>query len=165
MVNASQCRDQLTKIEKVAVVMTLPSGVNKNDCEIILSREDDSGVPTEVVVKVPWSCRFLDGKSIFWSRDVNQAYGMHPETIDYEDSINSFRLNDDNVPKAIYTMELHIPVQTNPMTIISVERSFNPVFGGDKNNSMQKVLIIRLTGLRDNFASKHTVVGTTYESD
>ena len=70
-----------------------------------------------------------------------------------------------HIPNAIYTMQLPIPIQTNPMTISSVERSSNPVFGGDKNNPRQKVLILRLTGLRDNFAAKHTVVGTTYESD
>ena len=54
---------------------------------------------------------------------------------------------------------------SKPMTISSIERSFNPLIGGDKNNPRQKVLIFRLTGLRDNVAVKHTVVGTTYESD
>ena len=120
---------------------------------------------TEVVVKVPWSCRVLDGKSIFWSKDVNQAYGMYPEAISYEASINRFRINTDHVLKEIYTIELPIPVHTNPITISSVERSFNPVFDGDKNIARQKVLIIFFTRLRDNFAAKHTVVKTTYESD
>ena len=70
-----------------------------------------------------------------------------------------------HIPNAIYTMQLPIPIQTNPMTISSVERSSNPVFGGDKNNPRQKVLILRLTGVRDNFAAKPTLVRTTYESD
>ena len=70
-----------------------------------------------------------------------------------------------HIPKAIYTMQIPILIQTNPMTISSVERSSNPMFGGDKNNPRQKVLILCLTGLRDNVAAKHTVVGTTYGSD
>ena len=89
----------------------------------------------------------------------------NPETIEYEKSINQFRFNDEHIPKAIYTMQLPIPVHTNPMIISSVERSFNPVFGGDKNNPRQKVLILRFTGLRDKFAAKPTLVETTYESD
>ena len=107
----------------------------------------------EFAVKVPWSGIFCDGKSIFWSNDANQAYGIHPETIAYEEYINRFRLNADHIPNTIYTMKIPILVHTNPMTISSIESSFNLVLGEDKNNPMQKVLILLLTGLRDNFSA------------
>ena len=165
MVNVFEWTDHITKDKKVTVVMTLPSGVNKNDCEIKLTSGDDSGVSSECVIKVPWSSRFLDGKSIFWSSDAKDDYVKNPETIEYEKSLYKFRIKDSHIPNAIYTMQLPIPVQTNPMTISSIERSFNPVFGGNKNNPRQKVLILRFTGIRDNFAAKPTLVGTTYESD
>ena len=98
---------------------------------------DDSGTSTEVVVKVPWSARFCDSKTIFWKAGVDKAYGMHPEALEYERSINRFRLNETHVPKAIYKINLPIPVQTNPMTIDMIERSFNPVADGDKSNPKQ----------------------------
>lgn len=166
MSNVFEWVDPQTKDKKVTVVMTLPSGVNKNDCEINLTTgDDDSGTSTEVVVKIPWSARFCDSKTIFWKADADKSYGMHPEALEYERSINRFRLNNTHVPKAVYKIKLPSAVQTNPMTISSIQRSFNPVAGGDKNNPKQNVLIIRMTGLRDNFAATHISVGDTYDSD
>ena len=65
MVNVFQWVDHVTKDKKVTVVMTLPSVVNKKDCEINLTSGDESGVSTEVVIKVPWSSRFVMVKVFF----------------------------------------------------------------------------------------------------
>lgn len=157
--------DPKTKLKKVTVVLTLPSGVDTNTVKVLLNTPGDSGVTQEIVVKYPWSKRFMEAKTVFeTSENKGSEFYLHPESIEYEKSIDSMRANILHTPNACFRVHLPIPVQSAPNTFSQYTRSFAPKGKGDKNGPRQEVFIMRFTGVVDYFARTYATVSTKYES-
>ena len=157
--------DAVTKLKMVTVVLTLPSGAT--NVKIFVGGEEGSGVTSEVIVKYPWSNRFIEPKVIFGNKsNKNSEYWLHPEAIAFARHIDSMRKNIMQTPQVTYKIVLPIPVQTQVGTYSYMISKFSPFESTDtKQGGKQFVLIIRLTGVMDRFVTKYEPVLEVYDSD
>ena len=93
------------------MVLTILSGVDTNTVKVLLNTPGDSGVTQEIVAKYPWSKRFIEAKTVFeTSENKSTDFYLHPESIEYEKSIDSMRANILHTPNECFRVHLHIPV-------------------------------------------------------
>ena len=161
--------DPVSKMKKVTVVLTLPSGVK--NIKVLVGGAGGSGVTSEVIVKYPWNHSFMDPNVILKNKDnKNDSIFMGPEAVAFTKAINLHRENVEDLPEVTFKILLPIPVQTMPNSYTTSMKTFTPRNNDSSSASAtvdqkQKVLIVRLTGVVEKFHQKFDDVIEEFDSE
>lgn len=156
--------DPNTKLKKVTLTLTQPSGVNNELVKCLLNTPSESGVNQDIVVKYLWCKRFMDAKSIFDTKQNRGAkFYLHPESIEYEKSIDAMQANILHTPDACFRVHLPVSVHMAQNTFSQYTRLFAPKVKADKTVPRQEVFIMRFNGVVDYFDRTYTTLTTKYE--
>ena len=75
--------DPESKLKKVTVVMTLPSGTK--NVKVLVGTVEGTGITSEIIIKYPWSEEYMDPKVIFKTRDNKDSkYYLDPEAMTFK---------------------------------------------------------------------------------
>ena len=80
MTNVFSYQCHITGDTMVTVVHTLISGIEYTDCDVYFPPNANGGTAQQVIISIPWSYRFLDAQTVFWTpTKIGSGYEYQPE--------------------------------------------------------------------------------------
>ena len=161
----------IKSVDKVTVIVTLPSGVYESSVEVILNGDNDKDSYSEkLVIKYPWNDRMLVPKTLFKTgENKRDKYELYPESQALLTALKSVREKVDEVPYTTVEIKLPMPVQTNDLTWESKFRKVSN-FSDTRMTRLpqdrykQLVVIVRMTGIVDKYLQTAKRSTIAYES-